>query len=142
MNTKSEWHQPSLWRVRSELNKEWKDSNTEPILVSFVCFSISSESIYFSFKSRNVKLMCHLIMNMLSSDQAKLAKHCLQQYNETNNSYFLFHSQCKCYQKVGKSIIFKHIHPSLYWALIQFWHCVLTPFLAANGTVIWENCIG
>ena len=97
LNTKSEWNQPSLWWVRSELNKELKYSNTEPILVIYVCFLSSSESIYFSFTYRNSKLMSHLIMNMLSSDQAKQAKHCLQQYNETKYSYFLFHSQCKCY---------------------------------------------
>ena len=30
LNTKSEWHQPSLWRVRSELNKEWKYSTLSP----------------------------------------------------------------------------------------------------------------
>ena len=107
---------PAITLADKEQNKqEVKYSNIEPILVSYVCFLSSSERIYFSFMYRNSKLMCHLIMNMLSSDQAKQAKHCLQQYNETKNSYFLFHSQCKCYQKVGKSIILPQLLKEPTW---------------------------
>ena len=29
LNTKAEWHQPALWRVRNELSREWENKNQE-----------------------------------------------------------------------------------------------------------------
>ena len=137
LNSKAEWHQPAIWRVRSELSREWErrrkkkwlwhssvsDCGEVNLGVSIECgkqvmceiisFNCSQSLCVSKFIFNFHFLLCSTNMhqfyaNIVSSEQAKQAKHCISkssQYNESSLS-FSFH---KCFSGVTEPITFKYV---------------------------------